>query len=375
MALHEQIEKAVLDGHLDEQWTTGDLLAHAHLFTGIAASNLGTQPYNRSVSLAGLDLGMGRNANEAIPRFWRVGKRGQSILFSVIPSAGSAVTVRPVLAEYLEEDMRDQASPDVDFVRDRRVKAPSFDPAAPLNAQAWTALQHLVEQMHDQVPWDERLRGYQWRGANFEDTQRGLAQIMSQGGVLSRSIEQRAAWSSEQKVQAVAWAHDVFKWGGTPQKRPVRWEEIHWTLSNAVYNRIEFEAAPMNSGYTKVATFGTAYLEEAGGTAQVINDSRVATSLIARLEPVLQQHGWLPADLFPGLGRIDAARGGARRQVEMIWPNAYQRWSGQFAATAIVHAIKSILNEGARFPKMPSGEGGTPWTVRGVEAVLFMDGA
>jgi hypothetical protein len=132
----------------------------------------------------------------------------------------------------------------------------------------------------------------------------------------------------------------------------------------------------MNSGYTKVAAFGTAWLEEMeNGRPQVINDSRVATSLTWRLDRIPQEQGLAPADVFPGLGRVEAARGGTRpRPLVLDWPNAYQRWSGQFAATSVVLAIRDILNRDDAYPAMSCGEREVPWTARGVEAVLFMDG-
>lgn len=183
-------------------------------------------------------------------------------------------------------------------------------------------------------------------------------------------------WNQQDKTRAVAFANRIFEWGGTRQKSPVTWEKVRHTLANAVLNRVEHPKAPMNSGYTKVAAFATVWLEGvAGRRPQAINDSRVATALTWRLDSILQAHNWSPAEVFPGLGTVEAARGDTRpRKMSLPWPSAYQKWSGQFAATAVVLAIRDILNEDGDFPPMPFGEHKLPWTARGVEAVLFMDG-
>jgi len=243
-------------------------------------------------------------------------------------------------------------------------------------SRAHETLMLLVGQMQQEKPWDERLRRYDWKKRTFEETQHSLAEIMWQGSMLSRLVRHGIEWNRQYKVQAVIWAAKIFEWGGTRQKSAVTWQKVRHTLANAVSGRVDYPDAPMNSGYTKVASFATAYLEdETARMPQVINDSRVATSLTWRLDTVLREHGWLPADLFPGLGRIDAARGGTRpRELVLAWPDAYQRWSGQFAATSAVLAIRDILNRDARYPKMPFGERDVLWTMRGVEAVLFMDG-
>jgi hypothetical protein len=81
-----------------------------------------------------------------------------------------------------------------------------------------------------------------------------------------------------------------------------------------------------------------------------------------------------PADLFPGIGTV-AGQGGTRpRALTRRWPSSYGKWSGQVAGSALVRDIRDILNRGD-YPKMPLPDGGVgPWTTRGVEMVLFMDG-
>lgn len=379
MSLQERIRAAVLEKRLQNPWTTSDLVANASLFEGFGIANLRTQPPNCSVSMPGLDLGTGANVvNEAQAPFLRVGMRGRAILYSVRSRSGDqAVTGPNTLQEELPGPVPDNTTVEAIVESDRTVDEDAGSGAAYLPGNdAREALRLLVQQIQQEEPWDERLRNYVWKGRTFVETQRELADIIWQGSVLSRFIERDIAWTRQDEIQAVAWATRIFSWGGTRQKSPVSWQKVRHTLANAVSNRVEHRDAPMNSGYTKMASFGTAYLEdESGRTAQVINDSRVATALTWRLDSILQEHGWLPANLFPGLGKVEAARGGTRpRPLAMDWPDAYQRWSGQFAATAAVLAMRDILNQDNSFPRMPFGEQEMPWTVRGVEAVLFMDG-
>lgn len=134
----------------------------------------------------------------------------------------------------------------------------------------------------------------------------------------------------------------------------------------------------MNSGYTKMTSFRTAFFEDSSeGCPQVINDSRVAASLTTHLDKIIagyEQNN--PRAIFPGQGTVDAARGRTRpRQLELDWPNAYRCWHGQFAATQFVLRIRDILNKSDFYPRMPDTLGNRiDWTMRGVEAVLFMDG-
>jgi len=184
-------------------------------------------------------------------------------------------------------------------------------------------------------------------------------------------------WTPQDQIKAVTWAEAIFRWGGTRQRQPVTASKTRATLTNALLGRVQDPNAPMNSGYTKVAAFGTAFLEGSSeGCPQVINDSRVAASLTTRLDRILARYGQDPRTVFPGLGTVDAARSGTRPgPLKLNWPKVYRTWRGQFAATEVALTMRDILNKSDDYPGMPDALGKpTKWTVRGVEAVLFMDG-
>jgi hypothetical protein len=362
--LHEMIRAAVQAGRLKAEWTTADLMADETLAGLYTEHNLRSQPANRSLSWPGLGMGDGNNVDKARPRYWRVGKQGKAYVYSLRDDGVPAELPDDAAIEAIDESDR--------TVEDAPVVGAACVPGEKANA----ALRQLVRQMQDEMPWDERLTNYIWNDRTFEETEHQLAELLWQGSVFARFVERGVEWNPQDQERAVAWANRIFEWGGTRQKSPVTWTKVRHTLANAVLNRFEHPAAPMNSGYTKVASFATAWLEGVvGRRPQAINDSRVATALTWRLDSILQARGWSPAEVFPGLGKVEAARGGTRpRTLSLSWPSAYQKWSGQFAASAVVLAIRDILNEGGDFPPMPFGDDRLPWTVRGVEAVLFMDG-
>lgn len=379
MPLPEDIKIEVASGRLQQLWTTADLLANENLSKKYTVNNLRSRPANCSASLAGLDLGTGANVTGTNTPFVRVGRRIRAILYALRDDSGNQgdkdlIAARSPASASGSDDASDDAIEEADTpVQEHAARGATYV----LGDVAHQVLCALVQQMQQEQPWNERLITYRWNRRTFVETKRDLAEIIRQGRVLSHLITHEVPWDKDQEAQAVAWAESIFKWGGTRQRNPVTWEKVHCTLSNAVRNQIVYPDAPMNSGYTKVASFGTAYLEEAehAGIPQVINDSRVATSLTCRLEKILQARDLTPVEVFPGLGKVEAARGGTRpRTLALAWPNAYQRWSGQFAATALVLAIRDILNQDSKFPSMPDEENQSPWTVRGVEAVLFMDG-
>lgn len=382
MALQNEIGNEIAAGRLGRYWTTDDLVANAALSRNFAATSLRTIPPNYSISLTGLGLGNGHNVNHSNPTYFRVGRRNGAVLYALpihvsTPSGtvDSAVTVFPTTSDdtgieaIVEDEVPLNQESQLDVIGNG------------LSEYAIDVLKQLVTEMQVNSPWDDRLQNYLWKSRTFFQTQDDLADLIWKGSIFSRLILAKTQWTHRDNLAVVNWASAIFEWGGTRQRRVVTADKVKKTLENAVSNRIVHPTAPMNSGYTKIASFGTAYLEEGGnfGIPQVINDTRVATSLTHRLDLILRQHKYTknPSELFLGLGKVEAARGGTRpRSLQLNWTNAYQSWHGQFAATTIVANIRDILNRDPDFPRMPStdGEETSPWTMRGVEAVLFMDG-
>lgn len=250
-------------------------------------------------------------------------------------------------------------------------------------------LQALVRRIHEEAwqpvyrkkafntpvtGWDARLKAYFW-----PSPQQGYAATCAEVDALANRAHglaqaRKRGWNEAEQAEAVALAHAIFKWGGAPQDpRTVTPQSVEQVFQAALGNDAT-STANMNSGWTKVAAFATAHVEgNLASCPQVIWDSRVATAIIGRLDAQLPE-GDSPASLFPGIGTVPG-RGGTRpRKLARSWPSGYQSWAGQVAGSALVREIRDILNGGG-YPGMPLPQGGSgPWTTRGVEMVLFMDG-
>ncbi len=225
------------------------------------------------------------------------------------------------------------------------------------------------------VGWGSRLAAYFWPtpAVGFAQTARTLAPLLAEAKRLADALGDDD-WSEADGRGAVAFAQAVFSWGGVPQPKPAP-ATVAAVFRSALTGR-EHAGAPMNSGWTKVAAFATAHLEsEAEGVVpQVIWDSRVATAVTFRLDELLHRAERRdPRVLFPGVGTV-SGRGGTRpRSLLLRWPSGYGRWDAQFAGSELVASVRDRLNESGSVMAEPDG-GTAPWSVRGVEMVLFMDG-
>jgi hypothetical protein len=228
--------------------------------------------------------------------------------------------------------------------------------------------------------WDQRLQSYFWPSpqSGYDATAKSLESLQATGKALARIVEKQSAWSSDEEALAVQFARDVFAWGGVPQDPDtVTAINVRAVFADALANDAQSKAL-MNSGWTKVAAFATAHLEEAeGGKPQVIWDSRVATSLIDRLHALAAdgEHSNM-RDQFPHIGTIPGQGGTRPRSFQPGWPSGYRKWTSQVNGSALVREIRDVLNTRKDlYPPMPlPGNTTGPWTTRGVEMVLFMDG-
>lgn len=225
--------------------------------------------------------------------------------------------------------------------------------------------------------WPARLRTYFWPHPvmDLRATSETLTPWFDEAGELSRRLLDGASWTPEERRRAAVLGWSILTWGGVTRQQEFSEEAVE-----AVFRRAlglgGGEAAPMNSGWTKVAAMATAFLEGENGRApHVIWDSRVSTSIVWRLDRRLAESpGVEPKRSFPGLGVV-VGRGGTRpRRLKLRWAHPYGRWWGQEAGSAMVREIRDVLNAGGhRWMPLPDGGEGK-WTIRGVESVLFMDG-
>jgi hypothetical protein len=228
--------------------------------------------------------------------------------------------------------------------------------------------------------WDKRLENYFWPSPQFgyATTAKSLEKLLEQGAYLAHALEKKKIWDASQEATAVQFAHDVFVWGGVPQQPITVTPTTVLAVFRAALADTHDTKALMNSGWTKVAAFATAHLEDAkGGKPQVIWDSRVATSLISRLQ-ALAPNGDIAhmRTMFPHIGTVPGQGGTRPRPMLPGWPNGYGKWTSQIHGSALVREMRDVLNERTDlYPPMPlPGNTSGKWTTRGVEMVLFMDG-
>lgn len=233
--------------------------------------------------------------------------------------------------------------------------------------------------------WDNRMKAYAyakrghppaWPLVHFETAPfiEGLDSIV-------RAYDWNAIQSLDQIAKAdyirlQDLAKQVCSWGGVPQRRG--YSAVWKVIKSAVLNSWHFDA-PINSGWTKVASLATARLPN----AQTIWDSRVSTSLVWRLDSILRGRHLQPSAILATycLGLVRGRSNGpgkarARHYHSRDWPNGYRKWPCHFGGSQLVRDIVDLLNDPSNaYPRMPLPDGGIgQWDVFGVGLVLFMDG-
>jgi hypothetical protein len=234
--------------------------------------------------------------------------------------------------------------------------------------------------------WPERLSRYFWPKptTGYAENSELLQPICEEGTRLARKLETNGEWSDVEAFEAVQLAQRVFKWGGGGPDR-VTEQQVRSVLINALHDK-DVEHAPMGSGWSKVAALSTSHLEAVDGRdPQAIWDSRVSTAIVSRLDRMLVAAGATEVPLELQRLRLMCARSGSGtrpRQLQLSeWSQTQGTWDCQLFGSAFVREMREVLNDeyrpssGQSYPAMPLPDGSeAPWTVRGVEMVLFMDG-
>jgi len=225
--------------------------------------------------------------------------------------------------------------------------------------------------------WGNRLDSYFWPTPldGPSDTTDALSSHSDALQLLANKVLIHSPWTPEEQSLAVHAAKGIFQWGRVLRSAPTG-AQVRATMEMAIHREAMPSLPPMNSTWTKLAAFSTDHLP----LPHVIWDSRVATSVTSRLEQLFAEAGLSQVPYgSPGipneLGPMQVGRGGTRpRKLNMKWKNAYGRWPAQFAASEFARSLRDHLNANpSKYPKSTS-QAATPWTVREVEQVLFMDG-
>ena len=231
--------------------------------------------------------------------------------------------------------------------------------------------------------WDNRLKRLFWPKPRMGYTELShiASPLLYRCGLLAEGLDAGKTWDYEDRELAVKTANEIFLLYGVPQ-REVNADNV-LAVFQAALNEDANADAKMNSGWSQLAAYATHFLEaNPERTPMVYWCSRIATSVISRLDFLMVEAGRDdPEELFPGIGRIPGWGGTRPRELSLEWPDGYRKWSTQIAASHLVKRLRDILNtelddSGNRlYPDMPlvGGDRG-PWTVLGVQRVLFSDG-
>jgi len=231
--------------------------------------------------------------------------------------------------------------------------------------------------------WHDRLEAFFW-----PKPRNGLMQVshsadalMYRAQILAKGIEDGIEWSEEDKELAIKTTEEIFLQAGTPQKE-VTWQNVYAVMKTAL-NKDKSSKAKMNSGWSLLASFATHWLNNVEGrTPMICWNSRVSTSILSRLDFLLVEAGYDSLEnRFPHVGVIPGWGGTRPREMSLKWPDGYRSWETEIAASEfvnmMVHSLNNEKNEDGtlKYTPMPIPTGGSaPWSMQGVQLVLFSDG-
>lgn len=218
------------------------------------------------------------------------------------------------------------------------------------------------------VSWKSRLEAYRWGTQDWMETEKHLKSFTSQ---LNALITHNFT-NTQDALEIYA---SIKKWGGITKVDSVTPSDVIDNLRKIhEYTRSGISTpSPINSTWTKV--YALAFPE-----SFVIYDTRVAYAIVSIAEDIYRpsrSEGSHPEDnikkfhrVFDAIGTMHtAARGGTRpRGVRYkSWPKAYQSWEAQLQANELCIGICNSLNSKKIGDRVN-------WSLREVEAVLFMEG-
>jgi hypothetical protein len=197
----------------------------------------------------------------------------------------------------------------------------------------------------------------------WEQTQEELGSYINRFRSITQSPRAGVEGTSDDLVSLF---EEICVWGGVklPESDPERLcEEVFRTLETLDRNEVpERGHSRLNSAWTKLYAI-------ARPDSFVIFDSRVATALVSILDPYMNdlvngQH----FHKVQGLGTVPGRGGSRPRSTTWNWPVGYQSWQAQLCANKLCSDIVAYLNN------TPAINDQHEWTLREVEAVLFMEG-
>jgi len=207
------------------------------------------------------------------------------------------------------------------------------------------------------VGWRNRLTAYEWGGNNWATTEGILSGFAARLIQLENEV---GGGGNQQQIEADLETvyNDIRAWGnprGTDRSGPELLALLTPLWASQPITRVD-------STLTKL--YALARPDE-----YVMYDSRVATAILTIAEDLCRTDDKI--EVFRGeygcLGFCNVESGTRPRGYRFKWRNAYRVCAAQLEANDLCRRIVARLNR-------PQPEDGAPWTLREVEAVLFMEG-
>ena len=221
--------------------------------------------------------------------------------------------------------------------------------------------------------WGERLATYHWPlpDRDWKLTSRTVADLSSR---IQQSIHQLEMCGGDRIAagELLTAFKETCVWGGVKLPESDSFalaEEVLCAWRALSHRQLPPSWCRLNSAWTKLYAFALP-------DQCVIYDSRVAAALTSILDPAMHLvSGWPEWRSYAGLGTIQGRGGSRPRSLRWGWPNGYRAWTSQIAANLLCgELLKEINRQATTRSDCRKLNDPSPWTLREVEAVLFMEG-
>jgi hypothetical protein len=215
------------------------------------------------------------------------------------------------------------------------------------------------------IGWKKRLNHYRWpsdaKSPNWGITEKLLSGLTARIDAVLKSPDLLAKRQSDAKEIY----DDIRKWGNprAPEQEANDIFNALVIIANRASAENDLKSLPLDSTWTKAYALTRP-------NDYVIYDSRVAEAILTIAEDLYRRKRIDNfRNRFPALGHMrNAAASGTRPRGYRYakWPSGYGSWDAQLQANELCKGIRDVLTK--------RQIDGRSWSLREVEAVLFMEG-
>lgn len=368
--LRDHIEQEIENGNLDEEFTISQVTGLRPAGDDCFVNGVKYPKSSIREILANHSIGPGNREGESI-------KKGQEKLFNRLRRATYSIFEDDGLDEAERQEdytdtynaiippgkskpkhktfTKDQIAADfVDYLRNKpfRIKVNTK------KGGVWSPKDGTV------IGWNSRLNEYKWNKKSWQETSSKLEKFEQQ--IVSLKSKLNLGESKTLETEASSIYSGILKWGNP--KGVKRNGSFVLERLNELWNG---ELTQVDSTLTKLYAL-------AEPAEYIIYDSRVATAIITIAEDIyryrsidgkrIETVNLIFHDAYRNLGKYDGSGGTRPRGFRWSkWPNAYKSVNAQKDANDLCKRIVNVLNSNKE-------DGRSNWTMREVEAVLFMEG-